>query len=112
VVRLSKVYVLIETWDYADDGFTIKGVFATLKALRDYVAINHAEFTLDDDGDYSYKDKDNKFTDCVYLSIYEEELIIKVKPKVNNTKPLAEQQEGGNGLPPTDKSVGIPPKIL
>jgi len=37
---------------------------------------------------------------------------IENKPKVNNTKPLAEQQEGGNGLPPTDKSVGIRPTIL
>ena len=83
MVRLSKVYILIETWDYADDGFNIKGVFATLKALRDYVAINHAEFTLDGDGDYFYKDEDNKFTDCVYLSIYEEELITKFKPEVD-----------------------------
>ena len=109
---MSKVYVLIETWDYADDGFTIKGVFATLKALRDYVAINHAEFTLDDDGDYSYKDKDNKFTDCIYLNIYEEELITKVKPEVDSSQPLAQKQEGGNGVPPTAKPVGIPPKIL
>jgi succinylglutamate desuccinylase len=62
VVGLSKVYILIETWDYADDGFNIKGVFATLKALRDYVAINHAEFTLDDDGDYFYKDEEFEYS--------------------------------------------------
>ena len=29
-----------------------------------------------------------------------------------NEVPLTEQQEGGNGLPPTDKSVGIRPTIL
>ena len=75
---MSKVYILIETLDYLDDGFTIKGVFSTLKSLRDYVAINHTEFTLDDDGDYFYKNEDNQFTNYVYLTIYEEELITEV----------------------------------
>ena len=40
----------------------------------DNVAINHAEFTLDDDG-YFYKDEENKFAEGIYLTIYEEELI-------------------------------------
>lgn len=34
------------------------------------------------------------------------------KPEVDNIKPLDAKQEGGNGLPPTDKSVGIRPMIL
>ena len=32
--------------------------------------------------------------------------------EVDSSQPLDVKQEGGNGLPPTDKSVGIPPKIL
>jgi len=34
------------------------------------------------------------------------------KPEVDNNKPLDVKQDGGNGLPPTDKSVGIRPTIL
>ena len=34
------------------------------------------------------------------------------KPEVGSSQPLDTKQEGGNGVPPTLKSVGIPPKIL
>jgi len=34
------------------------------------------------------------------------------KPEVDSSQPLDVKQEGGNGVPPTLKSVGIPPKIL
>ena len=79
---MVKIYVLIETYDSVDDGFTIIGVFSSLKLLRDYVTINHAEFKLDEYGDYYCKDKNNKFTDYTYLTIYEQELINNVKLEV------------------------------
>jgi 3'-phosphoadenosine 5'-phosphosulfate sulfotransferase (PAPS reductase)/FAD synthetase len=34
------------------------------------------------------------------------------KPEVNSCLPLEEKQEGGNGIPPTSKEVGILPKVL
>jgi hypothetical protein len=34
------------------------------------------------------------------------------KPEVDSSQPLDVKQEGGNGVPPTLKSVGIPPKVL
>jgi len=34
------------------------------------------------------------------------------KPEVDGCQPLDVKQEGGNGVPPILKSVGIPPKIL
>ena len=39
-------------------------------------------------------------------------VIIKHKPEVDSSQPLDVKQEGGNGVPPTAKPVGIPPKIL
>ena len=41
-----------------------------------------------------------------------DEIIIPHKPEVDSSQPLDVKQEGGNGVPPTLKSVGIPPKIL
>jgi len=34
------------------------------------------------------------------------------KPEVDSSQPLVDKQEGGNGIPPTNKLVGILPKIL
>ena len=34
------------------------------------------------------------------------------KPEVNGCSPLDDKKEGGNGIPPTNKLVGILPKIL
>ena len=34
------------------------------------------------------------------------------KPEVNGCSPLDDKQEGGNGIPPTNKLVGILPKRL
>jgi len=34
------------------------------------------------------------------------------KPEVDSSQPLDVKQEGGNGIPPTNKLVGILPKIL
>jgi len=39
-------------------------------------------------------------------------LVMMHKPEVDSSQPLDVKQEGGNGVPPTAKPVGIPPKIL
>ena len=70
----KKVYVLIQTYDYADDEFSLIGVFDSLKTLRKYVTVNYPNYKMDDEGDYEEQCKPDYFTNKQYLTIYETEL--------------------------------------
>ena len=62
------VYILMHRLEY--ESSSIEAVFSSLKALRDYVAINFAEYKLDEDGDYEH---DGKWG-TEFLEIFKEEL--------------------------------------
>lgn len=70
---MTQVYVLIRTYDYLEEGFSVVGVFSSLKLLREYVSTNYPKAILEDDGNYSYETKgtrDYNFTNNIYLNIH------------------------------------------
>jgi len=67
--KKKMVYILIQDYEYAEDGFNIIGVFETLKSLRNYVANKYPGFIKDYEGDYFKVGVDS------YLTIYKKELI-------------------------------------
>ena len=67
--KKKMVYVLIQDYEYAEDGFNIIGVFETLKSLRNYVANKYSAFIKDYEVDYFKVGVDS----C--LNIYKKELI-------------------------------------
>ena len=63
----------------------------------------------------SLDDKDKYYKESCLFVIHKkikEDFGKLTKPEVDSSQPLDVKQEGGNGVPPTLKSVGIPPKIL
>jgi len=54
----------------------------------------------------------NTYKPIEKLFVFKKELLNKHKPEVNGCLPLDDKQKGGNGIPPTNKLVGILPKRL
>ena len=64
------VYILVKEYEYAGDGFDIIGVFENMNSLKNYVSVNYPKFIIDVDGDYIYKDTENKFSENTFLIVY------------------------------------------
>jgi hypothetical protein len=72
---MTKVYVLMQSYDYDTDGYHIIGAFSTLQLVRHYIASKYPDFTKKDDWHYKCKNKeDNDFTPYSYLVIHELEV--------------------------------------
>lgn len=65
-----KVYVVIERYDYNDDGWTLFGVFKSRWSAQRAVYKKHPKAVIDEDGDMKYK-IDNWLTSDIYFDIEE-----------------------------------------
>ena len=74
-----KIYVLVKTYTYSDDGFDIIEVFSSIELLRKYVLKVYPKFKIDEDGNYYYYDDKNKFSEKEYLEVLIFDLITKFK---------------------------------
>lgn len=71
----KKVLVLVQTFEYAVDGYDVLAVFSNKQALDDYVKKVYHNADKDDDGDYHYKHYyNNKLYDEYVLLIHEVDL--------------------------------------
>jgi len=66
-----KIFILIQTFDNAEDGFDIIGAFRTLEELKKYVETKYPLFYKIENGDYYCKVNDEK----IFLETHEEELL-------------------------------------
>lgn len=71
---MKNIYVLVEELDYADDGFTIIGVFESLDKIHNFVNMNYPHFKKNHNGDYYYMNKGSLITNYTYLNVYRTKL--------------------------------------
>jgi hypothetical protein len=70
----KKVYVLISEYDYSDDGYSVLGVFSSLKNLDKYMKKKYPEAQKDEYGDYKITEPPNYFTNYTYFTVYNTKL--------------------------------------
>lgn len=71
---MKKVFLVIFTYDYADDGFNIEGIFSTRKKAESYIVNKDSRYKKEDEDYFYFKESYNKFSEGNYMTIYEEEI--------------------------------------